>query len=120
MITTETAVHTANEWIAAWNSHDIDAIMHHYSDDIVFSSPLIVRILDKPDGTIADKPALKAYFLKGLESYPELKFELYHVLVGVNSITIYYKSVRNLVATEVMVLNGEGKIKQCLCHYMEV
>lgn len=120
MITNEQANELARDWIAAWNSHDIEIIMKHYNEEIEFSSPLIVKILNKTDGTIKNKAELKTYFIKGLEAYPELKFELYHVLAGVNSIVIYYKSVKNLIGTEVLVLNNQHKIIQCLCHYKEI
>ena len=30
----------AAHWIEAWNSHDIDAILSHYVDDVEFLSPL--------------------------------------------------------------------------------
>ena len=30
----------ATEWVAAWNSHDLERILAHYAHDVVFSSPL--------------------------------------------------------------------------------
>jgi len=29
------------DWIAAWNSHDLDRVLTHYEDDFEMSSPLI-------------------------------------------------------------------------------
>lgn len=120
MITTEKANKLAQEWIESWNSHNIDNIMVHYAENVDFTSPLIVQILNKPDGRLVGKAILKDYFLKGLTAYPDLKFELYHVLAGVNSIVIYYKSVKNLIAAEVLILNEEGLVKECICHYKEM
>jgi len=120
MLTQEKADQLAQEWIHAWNSHDIDAIIHHYSEAVIFTSPLIVKILDLPDGTITGKQALRDYFITGLSRFPELNFKLYHVLVGCNSIVLYYKSVNNLVASEVMILDEAFKVKSCLCHYTTV
>ena len=31
----------ATDWIAAWNSHDLDRVLTHYEDDFEMSSPLI-------------------------------------------------------------------------------
>ena len=31
----------AEEWITAWNTHDLDRILSHYAEDIVFRSPVI-------------------------------------------------------------------------------
>lgn len=119
MITAEKANAIANEWVASWNSHDIDSIISHYDEAVEFSSPLVVKILNKADGKISGKSDLKEYFLKGLAAYPELKFELYGALAGINSVVIHYKSVKNLVAAEVLILNNEGKIQQCICNYVE-
>ena len=30
----------ADEWIEAWNSHDLDRILSHYSDDAELLSPV--------------------------------------------------------------------------------
>jgi len=117
MLTQENGLQIVSEWIQAWNSHDIDAIMSHYSDEIHFTSPLIVTIAQKPDGVIIGKQELKAYFQKGLAAYPDLTFELYHVLTGVSSMVVYYKSVKNMLAAELMILDSDGKVKQCIAHY---
>ena len=33
----------AADWIDAWNSHDLERILGHYSDDFEMCSPLIVE-----------------------------------------------------------------------------
>ena len=35
----ESARRFAGHWLEAWNSHDLDAVLSHCSDDVVFSSP---------------------------------------------------------------------------------
>jgi len=44
-MTDEEALRIAQGWIAAWNSHDIDRILSHYSDSIALTSPLASRVL---------------------------------------------------------------------------
>ncbi|HTA76259.1 MAG TPA: nuclear transport factor 2 family protein [bacterium] len=107
----------ARNWISAWNSGEIEAILSHYADDVEFTSPFVVRLLNQPDGTLHGLADLRSYFLKGLEAYPDLRFELIEVLEGVNSITLYYHSVKNLMSAEVMILNQKGKIIKVLAHY---
>lgn len=34
----------AADWIDAWNAHDLDRVLAHYSDDFEMSSPVIVQI----------------------------------------------------------------------------
>jgi hypothetical protein len=104
-------------WIQAWNAHDLEAVMAHYSDDVVFYSPFIQKLNNDPTGCIKGVTALKAYFSKALEVYPDLHFEIYHVLEGVNSVVLYYKSVANRLAAEMMILNEEGKVVEVRAHY---
>lgn len=111
--------HLAEAWVQAWNNHDLDAIMEHYADDIVFYSPFIKRINNDPSGRITGKAALRAYFERALVAYPELYFDLYHVLESVDSVTLYYQSVGNRLAAEMMVVDGNGKVKEVRAHYKE-
>lgn len=109
----------ASEWLQAWNSHDLDQIMEHYSEDIVFYSPFIKKVNDEITGCITGKSALREYFKSALSVYTDLHFELYHVLEGVDSHVLYYKSVGNRLAAEMMVLNDDGKIIEVRAHYKE-
>ncbi|MGH3529462.1 MAG: nuclear transport factor 2 family protein, partial [Pseudonocardiaceae bacterium] len=36
----------ADDWVEAWNSHDLDRILSHFTDDVVFTSPVAARFLD--------------------------------------------------------------------------
>jgi hypothetical protein len=117
MFTPANAEPFAKEWIAAWNSHQIDAIISHYAPDVVFTSPFAVTLLNDATGTIHGIADLKTYFLKGLEAFPDLHFELIEVLGGVNSVTLYYSSIKNLKSAEVMVFDEKGKVRQVVAHY---
>lgn len=107
----------AADWIGAWNSHNLDTIMEHYSDDIEFYSPLIQQVGVNAEGRITNKPDLRNYFSIGLQKYPDLKFELYHTLKGVHSLVLFYKSINNKYASEYMELNNQGKITVVKAHY---
>lgn len=117
-LTPQIAETIAQEWLDAWNNHDLEAIMSHYAEDIVFYSPVIQRLLNDPTGCVKGKTALRAYFTKGLQAFPDLKFEPYHVLTGVNSFVIHYKSVsRNQLAAEYFVLNHQHQVIEVRAHY---
>jgi hypothetical protein len=111
------AIHFADAWIAAWNSQDLDNIMEHYSDDVEFSSPFIVKLSGESSGNLRSKQDLRLYFQKGLEAYPDLHFELLSVLIGVDSIVLHYRSVNNLMAAEVMYFDKNGKVSRVSAHY---
>ena len=118
MLNERTAKEIAQQWIEVWNSHDLDNILSHYAEEIEFSSPLIAKLLGDAGGKIWGKAALKDYFGKGLKAYPDLKFELIQVLVGVNSLVIYYRSVQNLYAAEFMMIGDRNLITQVQAHYI--
>ena len=107
----------AREWVAAWNSHDIDAIMSHYADELEFYSPMIAKLGIDPEGRITNKTILREYFMKGLAAYPDLHFNLHYVLSGLDSVVLYYESINNTMSAEFMQLNSEGKVIVVRAHY---
>ncbi len=117
MITREKAEQFANDWVSAWNSHDIDKIIGHYDKDIVLTSPIASKLLGGPKVTGIE--AVRGYFLKGLDAYPNLHFEILDVLCGEESIILYYKNQNGIMAGEFMRLNDEYKIVEMYAHYSQ-
>src|SRR5262245_510655 len=76
----------AAEWIAAWNSHDLERVLSHYSTDIVFLSPIAQAVVG--DGRVMGISALRSYWGQALAARPDLKFELLDVLVGHEGLTV--------------------------------
>eukprot|EP00850_Spirogloea_muscicola_P017510 SM000151S01498 [mRNA] locus=s151:94307:95199:- [translate_table: standard] len=107
----------AREWIAAWNSHDLTRIMEHYHSSVVFTSPFVVQMLGAKEGVVQGNDLLKEYFAKALAAYPNLRFELYHAIPGLNSVVLYYKSVNDLLAAEVMELDSGHRVVKVVAHY---
>jgi hypothetical protein len=112
----EFAERFALEWIDSWNSHDLQRILSHYSDDFEMTSPVIIQIAGEPSGMLKGKKAVAPYWAKALQLIPDLRFELLATLVGVNSITIYYKGARGLSA-EVLHFGLDRKVVRAYAHY---
>ncbi len=106
----------AADWIDAWNTHDLERVLSHYTDDFEMSSPVIITLAGVPSGTLTGKKKISAYWAKSLQQSPDLHFELITTMVGINSITLYYKGVRGLSA-EVFHFNLEGKVTRAYAHY---
>lgn len=107
----------AKDWIDSWNSHDMEIILEHYSEDVEITTPMI-RIATGADAdTLKGKPAVKAYWEKALAKLPDLQFELIDITKGVNSVALYYKSVMNKKTIEVMFFNEDGKVNKIVAHY---
>lgn len=60
MITPEFASQFSQEWLSAWNGHDLEAILSHYAEDFEMISPYIVAITGEPSGTLKGKRAVGA------------------------------------------------------------
>ena len=88
MLTKTEVVEFAEHWVADWNSHDLEKIMTHYEDDVELISPVAAQILKNPNGRVVGKDALRNYFRKGLETYPNLEFTLKDIMWGLNSIVL--------------------------------
>ena len=116
MLTEQEGIKLAQKWIEDWNNHDLDAIMSHYAEDVELVSPLAVKLLGNPDGKVKGKTALKAYFTKGLEANPELRFEPIQTLIGVESIVMYYRK-GHLLSTEFVMVNSKKLITKVKAHY---
>jgi ketosteroid isomerase-like protein len=106
----------AAEWIAAWNSHDLDRVLSHYADDFEMSSPYIAELAGEPSGKLKGKEAIHAYWARALKLIPELHFELISTLVGAGSITLYYKGHRGMAA-EVFFFDSTRKVVAAFAHY---
>jgi len=116
-MTDEEALRIARGWIAAWNSHDIDRILSHYSDAIELTSPLVSRILGAGVNVVSGKAALRKYFLRGLDAFPDLKFELWGAYPGLDTLIVHYQSVRGLHGAEFMRIDSSGRVCQVIAHY---
>ena len=116
MINKEFSQHFADEWVAAWNSHDLVKILSHYTDDFEMSSPYIAQVTGETSSMLKGKKAVGEYWQKGLTLNPSLHFELQNILVGVDSITLYYRSSRGNVA-EIFFFNLSNQVVKAAAHY---
>ena len=85
----------AQEWQDGWNSHDLDRIMAHYHEEVVFRSARA----------------------KALKHQPELKFQVQDVLLGHEVLVIIYSNQNKNLATETFYFNAEGRVfRAAACH----
>lgn len=98
----------AQDWLAAWNAHDLERILAHYAPDIVFLSPVAQKRVG--NGRVVGIPALRGYWGQGLAAQPDLKFELADVLIGHQCLTILYRNHRGQSAAETFEFGTDGKV----------
>lgn len=96
----------ATDWCANWNARDLEALLAHFSDDVVFSSPVSVRVVGG-DGILRGKDALREYWQIALEKIPDLHFEIIDVYAGVDTLVINYRNQLGNRVCEVLTFDGE-------------
>ncbi len=107
----------AAEWIAAWNSHDLERILTHYEEDVELRSPVALKLLGG-EGRVCGRTRLREYFELGLRAYPHLRFELVEALWGIETIVLtYVNNVRGSKTAEVMLIGETGKIRGVWANY---
>jgi ketosteroid isomerase-like protein len=107
----------APDWIAAWNSHDLDRVLAFYSDDFKMSSPYIANIAGEPSGTLHGKAAIRAYWEKAMSLFPDLHFTLNTAYLGVNSVVICYTNQAGGRRGEILFFGKDGKCFQTDAHH---
>jgi len=109
----------AAEWVAAWNAHDLDRILSHYAEDIVFRSPVVRQRFGKASGEVSGKAELRAYWSGAFApGAPMLRFELIGVLAGVDDGAIrYFSRSRNCEVVETFMFDDAGLVKRAAAFY---
>ena len=107
----------AREWIAAWNARDLDRILDHYAPNVTLASPAAAKLLNDPAGAVTGLAALRDYFHRGLEAFPNFQFELLEVLAGLSSIVLLFKNQRGTHTAEFMEFDAHGKVIRVAANY---
>jgi uncharacterized protein (TIGR02246 family) len=77
-VTREEAARYAEDWAAAWNRRDLEAVLAHFAEDVAFTSPLAQRVAGSP--SVRGRAALRAYWRAALERRTSLRFSVVRVL----------------------------------------
>jgi ketosteroid isomerase-like protein len=97
----------AAAWVQAWNDHDVEAVLAHFHDDVLFSSPVAARLLPDTGGVVRGKAALRDYWVTALGLLPDLHFELIDVYRGESLLVINYRNHRGESVNEVLIFDGD-------------
>jgi len=46
------AVAFSQQWVRAWNAHDVEAVLRHFHEDVVFTSPVAAKLFPETAGVI--------------------------------------------------------------------
>jgi ketosteroid isomerase-like protein len=99
----------AERWIELWNGRDLEGVLTHYADDVVFTSPTALRFAADSGGTIRGKAALRDYWTRALGANPALRFSLIDVYAGIDMLVVHYRNQLGAPISEVMVFR-DGRV----------
>ena len=109
----------AHEWIDAWNAHDLDRVLSHYSTDVVFTSPIAAVRVPESHGVIRGIAALEAYWAGAVDAMPDLRFDLEHVLETCDGLTLVYRNHRGQLVAETLLFGEDGLVTVGYAAYEE-
>ena len=97
----------AADWAAAWNAHDIEAVLRHFHEDATFSSPFAASVFPESEGRLIGKAAIREYWTIGIARIPDLHFSIDAVFVGIDCIVIAYVNQKQARVSEVLKFDGD-------------
>ena len=111
------AVAHARSWVAAWNAHDLEAILSHYADDVELQAETVARRWGRTDGRLRGKGELREHFSRGLQLAPNLRFELEDVFTCPRGYAVLYRRENGNRVIDAVTLNAEGKAEKVRAFY---
>jgi hypothetical protein len=99
----------SQQWIAAWNAHDVEAILALYADEVLYMS-LKAEKAGYLGGVVRSKESLRAYYSRWLAQAPGLQFVPINTYAGVNSLVIQYMDESGRPAVQGLEFNACHKV----------
>lgn len=106
------------QWIAAWNSRDLERVLTRYAEDAEMTSDKIRALGLDSSGTLRGKDKLRFYWGKALALLPDLHFDLIDIFVSPDGIVVFYANERGGKICEFLRLDADGKIVQGSANHM--
>ncbi len=102
----------ARQWAEAWNRRDVEAVLAHFHEDALFTSPVAQQVGYRT-GVIEGKAELRRYWVTALAKNPDLRFEVTRVFVGLDVLVIEFLNQSGALRSEILVfrdgLVSEGR-----------
>lgn len=112
-MTSDEAWTFAEQWAEHWSRRDVEAVLAHFAEHAVFSSPVALKVTG--EATIHGKQALRAYWDRAIANHPSLHFTVNRVVWDVerSELAIIYDRAINGQhdrAAEVLTFDASGSV----------
>jgi hypothetical protein len=110
----------ARRWAEAWNKRDVDAVLEHFEQGVVFSSPRALEVTGKP--TVHGKASLREYWRASQQRIDSMRFSVERVVWDPESSElsiIYDREVngRRDRAVEILGFGKSGLVVRGVAYY---
>jgi len=103
----------ADRWISEWNRKDVEAVLAHFSESVVFTSPRAKAIVGSP--RVEGKSVLREYWTKAIARIQTIHFTLDYVISDGDRISVVYIAEidgRRMRCVEFMVFGDDGLVRE--------
>jgi ketosteroid isomerase-like protein len=100
----------ALSYLDSWNSNNVERILAHYADHLVFGSPAVVSHVDQEPRTLVGRSQMQRHVERRLAGYLRpSRFKFIDVMVGVGGYAVYYVDPDGQFTVDCICLNAEDK-----------
>lgn len=85
-------------WFAAFNAHDLDALLALYADDATHYSPKLKARRPETGGRVQGKEALRSWWRDAFERMPSLRYEVLKLTADDDQVFMEY--IRHVAGEE--------------------
>jgi ketosteroid isomerase-like protein len=103
----------AERWISDWNRKDIEAVLSHFAESVVFTSSRAKAILGSP--RVEGKTRLREYWTTAISQIQTIHFTLNYVIREADRMAIVYIAELNgkrLRAVEFLAFGPDGLVRE--------
>jgi ketosteroid isomerase-like protein len=103
----------AERWVSEWNRKDVEGVLTHFSDDVIFASPRARAIVGSC--RVEGKAGLKEYWTRAISRVQTIHFTLDHVISDGDRMGIVYVAEidgRRMRAVEFLKFGDDGLIHE--------
>jgi hypothetical protein len=103
----------AQTWISDWNRKDVEAVLSHFSEDVIFTSSRAKAVLGSPK--VEGKSRLREYWTKAIDRIQTIRFTLDYVISNEERMGIVYIAEingRRMRSVEFLVFGENGLIRE--------
>jgi len=103
----------ARQWISNWNRKDVEAVLSHFSENVVFTSAKAKAVLGT--ARVEGKSRLREYWSTAIGRIQTIRFTLDHVIGDGDRIGIIYTADidgRRTRAVEFLKFGDDGLVRE--------